>query len=362
MSSALAALTAAAAGTARAASWQVQPAANPAGSTQTLLAGVSCLSVGCTAVGFSTDPLNGEQTLAERREGAAWTIQGTPNPSGVSGGGGDFSAVSCPGRRRCEAIGNTDDAIGNDVFIAGWNGARWGMQGVPVPSDDNHDLENPPSDFLNGASCGRINVCVAVGSYQSVRGPTFPLTERWNGKAWKVLPKAKGSAGKQLNAVSCRGSSACVAVGGATAERWNGRTWTVTPAARPAGASARVVNLMGVACLSARRCIAVGTYRRGGQLTLAELWNGREWSVLPTPGSGKLAGVSCPSAGSCIAVGATSAGAVLVEGWNGSAWTAQLTPSTGANPSALKAISCTGPSACTAVGESGSAPLAMAYS
>lgn len=345
-------------GAASAASWKLQPAAARAGASANVLAGVSCLSVACTAVGWSTDPLNADQTLAERRQGATWTIQGTPNLAGVGGIGGDLKAVSCPGQRRCEAVGYSDAAIGNDDIIAGWNGTRWTMQRAPSPPDDPSNIDNPPNDFLNGVSCPRLNFCVAVGSYGGL-GWKFPLTGRWNGKAWKPLPKARGSAGKQLNAVSCTGPNACIAVGGAIADRWNGHAWTIQSAAQPAGGSR--VNLMGVACVSARRCVAVGTYRRGAQTTLAELWNGRKWSVLRTPGTGRLAGVSCRSAGRCVAVGATSGGP-LAEGWNGSAWTILPTPTPAAKRSWLDAVSCTGPSACTAVGASDSGPLAMTYS
>ena len=350
-------LGAAGVGSASAESWQVQPAANPP-TPPANLAAVSCLTVACTAVGWWTSTDIGDQTLAERGQGGSWAIQQTANPQGVSGGGGDFSAVSCPGQRRCEAVGNTTDSIGNQVFAEGWNGSRWSLQNVPEPADDTDNLENPPSDFLQGVSCAGINFCVAVGSYRNTGGTMFPLTERWNGKTWKALPKARLSAGKQLDVVSCSGPRACTAVGGTIADRWNGRSWTVQPAARPPGA--RRLRLMGVACVSARRCIAVGAYTRGTRLTLAELWNGRKWSVLRTPGSGELDGVSCPSAGVCVAVGAGSGGrTALAERWNGRGWAVQATPSQAGD---LTAVSCSGASACTAVGDVTHGPAVLVYS
>jgi|SRR5690349_6338439 len=64
--------------------------------------------------------------------------------------------------------------------------------------------------------------------------------------------------------------------------------------------------LSSVSYASASACIAVGTSAD----TLAELWNGAAWSVDPTPPSppsletaGHLVGVSCISATSCTAVG-----------------------------------------------------------
>lgn len=349
---------------ASAASWSAQAPANPASSTGSVLDGLSCSTLACTAVGWSTDPLIGAQTLAERRESGAWAIQPTPNPTAFGGDQGELMAVSCPGQRRCEAVANTAGGIGNDMFAEGWNGSRWRIQNVPEPADDTHTLDSPQNDFLNGISCPRANLCIAVGSYDNGSGVTFPLTERWNGKGWKVLPKAKMSAGKSLHAVSCTGPIVCTAVGGSVVERWNGRAWTVKPAQRPSGG--RSLSLDGVSCVSARRCVAVGSYRGKSQRTLAELWNGRRWTVLRTLVSGGLAGVSCVSARVCVAVGATSGKprSTLAEGWNGTSWAIQATPGAGGQASELNAVSCSAVSACTAVGDAGTGqqPLALVYS
>jgi hypothetical protein len=108
--------------------------------------------------------------------------------------------------------------------------------------------------------------------------------------------------------------------GAALAERWNGRKWSIQPT--PGSASAA---LSSISCTSGAECIAVGSYAISIFLpqiaTYAEEWNGAKWSVQTTPNrTGSLlnflSGVSCPAARTCFAVGdnETSNGyATLVE-------------------------------------------------
>ena len=175
----------------------------------------------------------------------------------------------------------------------------------------------------------------------------------------------------------------CVAVGtvrsgsGMLAERWNGRSWAVMNLARPAGATS--AGLTGVSCTSAVACTAVGwDYGPGVNGTLAERWNGRTWSIQPTPSPGNegvpFAAVSCGSATSCTAVGyydfndPSFASTTLAEHWDGHSWRTQSLPPAG-NPGAdLTSVSCQRV-ACTAAGYylgqsdegPGTAPLALRW-
>ena len=88
---------------------------------------------------------------------------------------------------------------------------------------------------------------------------------------------------------------------------------------------------------------------------LVESWNGRAWSVLPSPGlSGSLAAVSCSSAKSCRAVGQTGP-VTLAESWNGAAWSVVTSPNQGnnddlLNSNGLAGVSCVSSTSCQAVG------------
>jgi hypothetical protein len=124
--------------------------------------------------------------------------------------------------------------------------------------------------------------------------------------------------------VSCISARSCVAVGGngtdeALAESWNGRAWSSVPTPVPPGSEVgppEDVSLNGVSCVSARFCVAVGglSLRTLGphccNPDLIETWNGREWSVVPNPRSvhAWFADVSCVSSRFCVAVGTSQGG------------------------------------------------------
>jgi hypothetical protein len=128
-------------------------------------------------------------------------------------------------------------------------------------------------------------------------------------------------------------------------------------------------SLSGVSCTTATNCTAVGAYfdtTVGGNppanLTLAEAWNGTNWTIQPTPSVGAgydsvLSGVSCPAATACTGVGYDyynqgANNAPLAEQWNASGWAIQSAPSAaGANTSELSSVSCS--TTCMAVGSSG---------
>jgi len=227
------------------------------------------------------------------------------------------------------------------------------------------------ADELFGISCVSRGACVAVGLNQNAlshRGG--PLTEKWNGKAWKnvAMRLPAGAISGELFGVSCRSASACVAVGLyldssdtgiPLAETWNGRAWR--PSRLPAPAGSTGVILDGVSCATARSCVAVGQYFTGsGAAPLAEAWNGSRWTTARPPvpaGSvvGNLGKVSCPTAAYCVAVGDVAANAgssVLADSWNGRAWTRMPVrpPASGSADATLDGVSCTSPESCVAVG------------
>jgi hypothetical protein len=147
-----------------------------------------------------------------------------------------------------------------------------------------------------------------------------------------------GSLLSQLIGVSCISARACVAVGsyyvkrsvgGALAEVWNGTAWRLLTTVNPAGATWS--QLESVSCSSPQACIAVGNYETdSGSFALAEAWNGSTWKILATPhAAGRaedgLLGVSCSSREACTAVGDSRSG-TLAEAWNGSTWKILVTP------------------------------------
>ncbi len=173
-------------------------------------------------------------------------------------------------------------------------------------------------------------------------------------------PSGSGGRGELLD-VSCSSSVHCVAVGsnskGATlAERWNGSQWSIMTTVNPAGAN----RLGGVSCSSSSFCMAVGAE---GSPIFSEYWDGSSWSLvsMPMPSEAKSAAMTdvfCTSPTTCIAVGRYSGSKgpaieskTLIERWNGSQWTIESSPNVEGNShNQLSAISCTSSTSCQTVG------------
>jgi hypothetical protein len=189
----------------------------------------------------------------------------------------------------------------------------------------------------------------AVGYHGSSSSTTVgPVALHWNGSTWSTstLPSIKATA-SEFNAVSMVSHSSGWAVGysqvptGAQfntgageydtlAEYWNGTQWTVqtTPNIGPG------TNLLiGISATSSSDAWAVGygsTSDSTPRQTLAEHWDGSGWKIVPTTddgtGNNVLLGVKAVASDDVWAVGystlATSQNVPLIEHWNGSSWTA----------------------------------------
>src|SRR5215470_1571363 len=337
--------------------WAIQPTPNPAQGGG-FLASVACPSASsCTAVGVSN-----AGTLAERWNGTRWTIQPSPNPAGAQF---FLLGVACPASSACTAAGQSINSSGTfQTLVERWNGTNWTIQHTPNPT-------GAASSVLGGVSCTAPSACTATGT-----AANRPLAERWDGVTWRIQHTPSPAGGGFLAAVSCTSAVACTAVGartdsfgnptGTLAERWNGTTWTIQPTPNPAGAPGTA--LFGVSCAASMFCMAVGTsFDSSGFPTglVAERWDGTRWQIQPVPApSGApgsfFAGVSCTPPSFCTAVGARTDSAgnpvgTLAERWNGTNWSIQHTP----NPppgGVLAAVSCTTPAACTAAGNLNATP------
>jgi hypothetical protein len=221
---------------------------------------------------------------------------------------------------------------------------------------------------LAGVSCISETSCVAVGQGSGAGGSEV-LAEGWNGTAWSDQPVEASGSSPSLTAVSCVSATFCVAVGGTgglgspsstLAEMWNGATWKVLPSPSPRRKSSSV--LSGVSCVTASFCAAAGQWNNGTAAgTILELWNGARWKLQTTPTAGNagvayLRAISCVAANACTAVGSYSVKAQpfpvdhgLVERWNGRRWLLQHAPNLRWGPD-LAGVSCASRSSCIAVG------------
>ena len=225
-----------------------------------------------------------------------------------------------------------------------------------------------PQYMLTGVSCASPAACTAVGEIANVHPVNpAPAVLRWNGRAWSLqhAPNPPAHGGSTLTAVSCSRPDDCIAVGarggyqeGTLAERWNGKTWSV----QPTPLSHTISQLSGVSCFSPTACTAVGdqVLSRGARLvSVAMRWNGKTWARQSTPNSPgavtTLVSVSCPTATACMAIGSNElpvGSAALAEHWNGQVWTLQPVPKPAGGPGRMRSVACASATYCVAVGNS----------
>ena len=323
--------------------WRVSPAAVPTARSSQLL-GMSCVSTtDCFAVGQQTlHPLTGPVTLAERWNGKTWSIIPTPVPPASLDS--ELNGVSCAPSGPCMAVGDFNfntGATSTTGFAELWNGTRWTEIPTAQPAS--------ASSLLLGVSCRIASDCTATGWWNPVNtSESFPLVNHWDGTRWRVVPSPHPASlnDSVLSGVSCPAAGSCVAVGDFftetpttflrdnLSELWNGTHWSRLPTPEPAGSSENQLGT--VSCPAAGSCMAVGEDNSpaGPTVTLAEHWNGKTWSILPSPNpvnsGSELFGVSCRRLTLCVATGisGTSRGIVtLAEVWQGGKWRIVRTPS-----------------------------------
>ncbi len=387
-------------------SWTAETVPDPRpGTTVDALTSVSCaVGAACSALGtYSGSGDQDDQTLTAGWDGSSWSVQG-----GQAGGTKypELGSVSCAAANDCEAVG---------AGAEGFNGATWsaqhlpgaGLSGVSCPAapacvgvgdsaadtyngtawTSQHGVTTPNGGSaaqLTAVSCWSSAACEAVGSYTTAGGIVVPLAVGYDGTTWSAQQTptlATTDTTSSLAAVSCSRRGACTAVGsdagGVLVEREGAGGWTTQSAPNPGGATAPSITapgLTGVSCPTAKECVAVGSYTTlgGNTAAFAEVWNGTNWRLQPTPRTDSdtdtsLSTITCPSRAKCFAAGTQTTGvsapmssttSTLTEQWTGSRWKYQRvqpeTPGDGSGAEdavdTLVGISCSSSGHCTAVG------------
>jgi hypothetical protein len=343
--------------------WSIANTPND-GTPDGMLYGVACPGTStCFGVGYWTrgTGLSAQIVmLAEARHGTNWATQK------LGGTDGELYAVSCTSVSACTAVGGNFD---NETILAETRtGNQWKSSSLPNPTGSY-------AGELDSVSCTKTPTaaCTAVGSYDDGGTAQIPFAESeksgTDGGAWTVSyppPAPAGASETELTGVSCTSADHCVAVGwyydstvgyGFTlAEIWDGSNWTIQTTPNPSNATSGS-ELESVSCTAADACTAVGEYdpTSGIYQSLAETWNGTAWSITPTPNptgsfATQFSGVSCTWTDACTAVGYWENGAgqpnefTLAEDWNGGSWSLETTPNETGDP----ASELSGAVACTA--------------
>jgi hypothetical protein len=210
---------------------------------------------------------------------------------------------------------------------------------------------------LNGLVALAADNIYAVGYQPASNGAVLTLIEHWDGKQWIVVQSPNRSAtGNLLSAVTANSLTDIWAVGVSLdqattsvqtlVEHFDGTKWKVVRSPNPLPKAFLDQNVLNsVRAVSASDITAAGLLRDAGHqrtLTLVEHWNGKKWSVVPSPNQSEAAG-SLNALTSVAAVSATDLYAVgffgdpatkgqdetLVEHFDGKQWSIVTSPTKG---------------------------------
>jgi hypothetical protein len=256
------------------------------------------------------------------------------------------------GRNNCGAVGWSIQPIAPGA-------AGWGSSSVSCAS---------PRDCLAGGQVGGVG--------------------HWNGTNWSLdreLHVLAGSPDPYPSPwVSCIPGRGCVVVGG-DAPRGSGARWSIP--SFPASIDLSYSSSLSLSCASPTACTAFGLLGPEGETTsrkqVVERWNGKKWSIQPTPKVGlgdSFSSVSCSSVTTCMLVGSYEQRArpappccevasvgirTLTERWNGTKWSLLRSPNPGDAGCPVEAgrdlpfcyslsrVSCASLVACVAIGSYG---------
>ena len=182
----------------------------------------------------------------------------------------------------------------------------------------------------------------SVGNYYNSKNVARTLIEHWNGHKWSIIPSPNaGQEGNYLAAVAAVSADDIWAVGSyqgterTLLEHWNGEQWSIVPGLSP---GTNVNYLAAVTAISADNVWAVGFFadEEGSDSTLVEHWNGKQWSIISSPNIGEpdqfnyLLGITAITHNNIWAVGGYAgdpvSGLTLIEHWDGKQWSIVPSP------------------------------------
>jgi hypothetical protein len=212
-------------------------------------------------------------------------------------------------------VGYYNNGSVNQTLIENYNGTSWTITPSPNQTGAGGALNNQ----LNGVACTAINNCWATGRY--VDGTNHTLALHWDGASWTIVSTPNLVAGSVLLGVQCLSAIQCYALGyGRTSptnpqqaiiEAYDGTNWTIAVWTNTLSNNNTAANeLLSLSCVDSSHCWAVGWQTlRGVRLTAIVTYNGTNWSVVPSPPNqtgateNDLSSISCTSSTSCLVVG-----------------------------------------------------------
>jgi hypothetical protein len=283
-------------------SWQVVPAARPAGGDATLFAVAVLSPTDAWAIGDNRGQQypNTDHSLIEHWNGAAWRIAAAPSPQA-----GYLTSVAAVSPADVWAAGNQFNVAASafEPLFEHWNGQRWSMVTGPAAGVPSRISAVTGSDVW------------AIGERYATSPAGLPVVRpiiyhfdgtRWRVQATPALTAEYGYGDVGIEAVSASDVWAFVlhgVRGGATPVflHWNGTAWTQIAGA--ALVTSDSYESFGLAFTGTANGWFLGNHTNSGDI-LAEHWDGTSWSAATLPNWGDLYAIAAVPHGPFWAVGA----------------------------------------------------------
>jgi len=235
------------------------------------------------------------------------------------------------------------------TLIMHWDGSEW------LQIDSPNRGPSPTNNYLGDVSGVATDDVWAVGANDTNGGGQYKtLTEHWDGEQWTIVPSADIiTTTNVLRSVSTLSPNDVWAAGyfletqgengyeRTLVEHWDGSQWSIVPSPN----SGREARFWDVAALSHNDVWAVGSYTDVNVHghSLVEHWDGIQWSIVPSPSPGQdvnsLYGVSALAPNDVWAVGRRrlnpTTDITFTIHWDGSQWSEVPSPNIGTTLSEL---------------------------
>jgi hypothetical protein len=312
-----------------------------------------------------------------------------------------LDSVSCTSPGNCTAVGHYSDTSGDrEAMTVAETGGAWAAPKEFALLPAGAPATGHQTATLLSISCTSPGSCTASGYYEDMSGSEEAMTATEAGGVWArakalALPSdANTTAGLQdalLDSVSCTSPGNCTAVGSyaddngpydyqamiavETAGSWATAKKLTLPAGAATASDAQGAGLDSVSCNSPGNCSSTGYFKKADgnspPMTARETagtWAQATQLTLPdnadiSPGwGGELRAVSCTSPGNCTAVGqytdASDSTQAMTAAETNNSWAvgrevslpAGATTVAGAQDALLEAVSCASPGNCSTGG------------
>jgi len=337
---------------------------------------IACPVIGrCVILGEYSTASGSDEDLIATQSGSVWSVLKAPLPLGAKQATnlGPYT-LTCTGVGNCvgTSLYQSSTSVAADILeeVAG----VWSAIAMSLPANAS------PSRFPTIASiaCPLQGSCVIVGTYVTTSGLSEGLVVTEQGEGFvpaEATTPGRSNEGSGLSSVACTAVTACAAVGYFVTTSGRREPLIVNDAAGaltalraplPAGAASNPrAELQAVSCGGSTGCVALGAYEnaKGDHLGVVDTALGEKWFAAETPSpsgaeaaspSPEIYGVSCRYVTSCLAVGqykdsfGRKQGLALLE--QSGNWSASMMPGTDNTGVVVEAVSCATATRCAAAG------------